>query len=152
MKVRIGYKQTTIKGFIHIDPKPIEENVPVYNGMLEDLNLDGIVDNNECTEIIAGELINFVPVEKVFTVLTHVCMKLRHGGRITIGGIDCRMIALGVFNGGLDPKEFNNILYAEGHKSALPMNDMAALLSKIGLVVTSREMNGVSYLISAERP
>lgn len=152
MKVRIGYKQPTIKGFIHIDPSPTDNNVPAYNGLLEDLNLDGIVDNNECTEIIAGELINFIPVEKVFTVLTHVCMKLRHGGRITIGGIDCRMIALGVFNGGLDPKEFNNILYAEGHKSALPMNDMAALLSKIGLVVTSREMNGVSYLISAERP
>ena len=152
MKVRIGYKQPVIKGFIHIDPKPAEENVPAYNGLLEDLNLDGIVDNNECTEIIAGELINFIPVEKVFTVLTHVCMKLRHGGRIIVGGVDARMLALGMFNGGVDPKEFNNILYAEGHKSVLPMNDMAALLSKIGLIVTSREMNGVSYLISAERP
>lgn len=152
MKVRIGYNQPSIKGYIHIDPKPQTENIPAYTNSLENLNLDGIVDNNECTEIVAGELINYIPVEKVFGILNHVCMKLRHGGKITVGGIDARLLALGIFNGGLDPAEFNKTIFAEGHKSILPMNDIALLLSKIGLVVTSRELNGVSYLITAERP
>ena len=152
MKLRIGYKQPSIKGYCHVDPKPVTDNVVPYEGELENINLDKICDNNECTDIIAGELINYIPVDKVFAVLSHVCMKLRHLGRITVGGTDSRMLALGIVNGGLDPAEANKVIYAEGHKSILPMNDMALLLSKIGLVVLSREFNGVNYLITAERP
>lgn len=152
MKLRIGYKQPSIKGYIHVDPFPATENVPSYNGTLDTINLDGIVDNNECTEIVAGELVSFVSVENIFAVLNHICMKLRHGGRITVGGIDARMLALGIFNGGVDPAEFNKVIFAEGHKSILPMNDIALLLARIGLTVTSRELNGVNYLITAERP
>lgn len=152
MKLRIGYGQPVIKGYCHVDPKPATENVVPYEGQLENLNLDAVCDNNECTEIIAGELINYIPVDKVFAVLSHVAMKLRHAGRITVGGTDSRMVGLGIVNGGLDPAEVNRVLYAEGHKSILPMNDMALLLSKVGLIVLSREMNGCNYLITAERP
>lgn len=152
MKIRIGYKQPDMKNYLHIDPHPLNSNIPAYNGQLEDLNLDNIVDNNECTEIVAGELINYIPVEKVFNILNHVCMKLRHGGRIVVGGTDVRVVSLGVVNGSLDPKEFNNIVFADGNKSILPMNDMADILCKIGLTILSREFNGVNYLITAERP
>lgn len=151
-KVRIGYNQIEMQGYIHIDPKPVNPDIPAYPNPLSEIDLDTIVDNNECTEIVAGELINFVPAEKLVNVIGQISRKLRHGGRLCIGGTDLYAFSVAVINGVLNPLEANEAIYSKAKESMIPMNDVADLLIRLGLVITNRELNGISYTILAERP
>lgn len=152
IKLRIGFNQPEIAGYVHVDPKPQNQSIPSYPKSLDELDLDTIVENNECVEIVAGELINFIPVSKLFDILGQISRKLRHGGKLTIGGTDLYAMSVAVINGMLNPREVNDAIYSESHKAMIPMNDVADLLTKLGLVVTNRELNGISYIIQAERP
>lgn len=151
MKIRIAYNQPEIFGYIHIDPKPVNTEIPAYTAGLNALNLDNIAENNECTDIIAGELLNFIEIGKLYSTLSHLAMKLRHGGKLCIGGIDCRLLALSIINGSLNPKEYNDIIYGENRLGMFPSEDVVSILLNCGLDIVTREVNSINYLIVCER-
>ena len=74
-------------------------------------NLDFFVDDAEAEAIVAYDVINFLPRVSMVSIIEHWIKKLRHGGSITIGGIDCYAIARDIVSHKINLQDLNVILY-----------------------------------------
>ena len=96
MKINItlggsGYKS----GYVNVDPtlKRMGEEVVLEkanNGQTNVIkadirNLDEITLENECVEIVAEDILDYLQLGESRKVLAHWISKLRHGGKIVVG-------------------------------------------------------------------
>ena len=79
MKLQITIHDQPMSGYQYINPMYGQD---IYN-------LDNIVSDNECTEIFADKIIDFISISNMFNMVSHWIKKLRHGGILVIGGTDC---------------------------------------------------------------
>ena len=95
MKLRITVgAEDKLNGYTNVDP------VSQFDGLNADLrNLDAIVSDAECSEILADEVIDFIRQEEVYPILDHWINKLRHNGNIFVSFYDTRQIAKAFFRG-----------------------------------------------------
>jgi hypothetical protein len=82
---------------------------------------------------------------KLFALLAS---KLRHGGTVTIVGVDAMEVSRGFFKGYLNIDEYNSLL----RPSMLTFEVVESLLSEVGLVVSVKRFNNYRYYIEAIRP
>lgn len=150
MKLRIAYNKPPIEGYLQLDPIPREDS-PAIATSLADLNLDIYCENNECTEILAPELLDYIPFHKVFNFLHMLHRKMRLGSRLIIGGTEPRLLARSIIDGELDQKQYNQIVYSDGKSGTVPCSDLCEMLKSVGLQVVSRKLDGVTYIVEACR-
>ena len=74
-----------ISGYVNIDPHSYDKE-NITNGDVT--NLDDIIDNSEATEILAADIIDYLPHEVGIKTIGHWVTKLRHKGKLTVGGSD----------------------------------------------------------------
>lgn len=156
MKLNILYNDDRVRqGYLNIDPfANNKESVRVGDPK----NLDEFVDDGECVEIVALDVLDHYPSTEVDNVLMHWLSKLRHGGIITIGGNDFDSISSAYKMGRIDLIKLNELLYglqgedASYQYSCLSINTMIDFLQGQGLKVIMKRVNKYKFVVKAERP
>lgn len=113
--------------------------------------LDDKVCDAEAEEILATDVINFIPVEEVERIIDAWLIKLRHGGKIVIGGIDAYEVCRSVAQASSSIADFNNIVHS-GRVSQISISHLIDILSKRGLRILKKRISGFNMVVEAQRP
>ena len=122
MKINItlggsGYKS----GYVNVDPtlKRMGEEVVLENAnngqtnvIKADIrNLDEITLENECVEIVAEDILDYLQLGESRKVLAHWISKLRHGGKIVVGGTDILEVCRMFYKKAIDTDSLNVLMH-----------------------------------------
>ena len=154
MKIRItvGEKEK-LNGYINMDP------ITKFDDMLYDIrNLDDVVSDAECMEIISDDVIDFLEKKGSMEALSHWVKKIRHGGKIVVTSIDAYEVAKSFYRKNLDIDMFNKAIHGnfsapwDVRLSHTTIEELSDFLQSQGLNVTKKRINGIKLIIEAERP
>ena len=169
MKINItlggsGYKS----GFVNIDPtlQRMGEEVILENANDDQTNvikadirnLSEVSQENECTEIYAADILDYLQLEESKTVVSHWVSRLRHGGKIAIGGTDIEEVCRIFKNGKITTEDFNQVVHGTFEKpwsvklSHRKIEDLIGLLQANGIKITKKRIEGINMIVEGERP
>ena len=77
-----------INGYLNIDPITGQDGGEAQAIKADIRNLDDLVMDSECHEIIAEDVLDFLEKEDAKIALSNWARKLRHKGMIIVGGTD----------------------------------------------------------------
>lgn len=137
MKIHIGKKDTQfIAGYVPI--------------IVEDQEFDlSAISDNECTEILANEILDEFDLGRLNDLVQTLISKLRMGGKLVIGGTDILLFCKGVLDGSLTEVEWGNMITLKRSmtKTSVVLNGIRSM----GLNVEIYDVNGVHYEITVRR-
>jgi hypothetical protein len=90
-KVKVSINKLPRNGFTNIDPCPDipDKYEDVFDVIHADFrNLDKVIYDSECDEIIIEDIVDFIPEPNLYDHIECWTKKLRHNGQITITGTD----------------------------------------------------------------
>ena len=120
-------------------------------------NLDFFVDNAEAEAIIAYDVINFLPKDSMISILEHWTKKLRHGGSIVIGGVDCYAIARDIVANKISLQDLNVILYGSEvpswdiRRNIFTAQSLVDHLKELGLKIVKSRLDKYEIVVEAIR-
>ena len=147
MKISITRSPSFITDYINI--------CPLLGHHLQ--NFDNLVGNNQCTEILANNIINHIAHHNIEATLKYWVSKLRKNGQIIIDGTDARLVNFHFMNGDISVAQLNMLLFGRFStpwdiQSGLYTNAFIKdLLVKNGLKILKVELIDYSFLIKAQR-
>lgn len=158
MKVNLIYGEgDVLTGYLNLHPFAMQDTDEVKIADVK--NIDRFVCDAEANEIIATDVIDYLVSHEVPKIIQHWVRKLRHGGKIVIGGIDMNEVTRGFVNGDLDLETTNKLLHGQQtqphlvRRVNLSLIGIANFLNEdCGLKVMKKRMAGYSYLVEATRP
>lgn len=120
------------------------------------LTLDEYCDKNECEEIYGPYILNYIGPDKLLDVTAHYISKLRHGGKILLGGTDLYNVAVKIVNGDVSFMDSNRLLYntlpvwnlKQGCYSAMIISD---IFENAGLKITKKYIDGDNFIVEGCR-
>ena len=121
-------------------------------------DISNLVEDNECLEILAPTIINYLPFNQLQQIITGWVSKLRHGGKIVLGGTDLYEISKRVTRGEIDTDLANVLIYGQQtgvwdvKRSQLNLKDVSDLLSHLGLKIITKKLDGIDMVVEAIRP
>ena len=140
MKVYLTVKGDNISGYHNIDASSGGDIV----------KMDGVEDS-EATEIIASDIINFTDISSINDLLSGWVKKLRHGGRIVVGGVEIDEVCKAFISKAIDVNQFNKLVH-EGRGSQITTTDLEKILINHGLTITKKRTDNFNMIIEAIRP
>ncbi len=147
MKLNLLWSGHALNGYINVDPFGFGEEGKVVADVK---NLDDVVDDAEATEIIAEDIIDFLPLGDVERVIEHWIKKLRHGGKIIVGGTDMFEVCKAFSNYTIDLAMANYLLHGAQEKpweerhANFTLIGLAQFLKERGLNIISKRIYGMS--------
>jgi len=154
MKIRItvGAKEK-LNGYLNVDP------ISKFDDLSVDIrNLDDVVSDAECTEIISEGVIDFLSREDFVLSINNWVKKMRHGGKIIIISIDALETAKSLFRNKINIETFNNLIHGgfsagwDVFLSHTTLEELSGLLESLGLTITKKRINGLNLIVEAKRP
>lgn len=148
MKAFITTNEPEIGGYLYISPLKGHN----YN------NLTNVIDDNECSEILAPNAINYIPFNQLQKTVEHWITRLSHGGKLIIGGFDLYEVAKRIVRAELHTDMANFILYGPSNsvwdvqRSQINLADLCDLLKQNGLQITKKKLDGITMIVEAVRP
>lgn len=156
MKINLLINSTNVrKGFINVDPFATPNDGKLRGNVG---NLDGIVDDAECEVLVCDDVLDFIPQDVSGDVLVNWIKKLRHGGTITIGGVDLREVSLAFSRQEIDLQSANILIYGNQRlpvsyrKSSSTIQHVIGLLKSRGLDILDKKVDSCFYSVTARRP
>jgi len=154
MKIRITVgANEQLSGYVNIDP------ISKFNDLAIDIrDLSEVVENSECREILAEDVIDFLEKKESFTVISNWISKLRHGGKIIITSVDAHVTSGLLYKGKIELSTFNKLMHGnftapwDVKLSHSTIEEMSSFLISQGLVINKKRQNGPHMIIEAERP
>lgn len=152
MKLYITVGTEPMSGYTTIDPSGGEGKTSC-----DFRSLDNICGQAECKEICAPEMMDYVHCGEVMNVLKNWVSKLRHGGRIVVGGTDLYEVSKGIVAGQVDTVNSNKTIY--GSANLYPFvkigmytrHDIESILLELGLKIDKKRVNNRCYVVEAVR-
>jgi len=140
-------------GYINLDPAAPQDSP---DGRLPaDLsNLGQFVEANEATEIVAHDILDAFPGDKVDEALDNWVSKLAHGGRLVLSVIDFREVSRSYLSHILTIDKVNLLIHGEGHRRncSLTLEQLVDVLKNKGLKILIRRVENFRAVVVAERP
>lgn len=159
MKVRLSIGQKPWSGHLNIDPAPQPDGDKGFDVVpLDPRNIDSVVNDAECNELIIEDIVDYVPRNELKPVLQGWVKKLRHNGILHLCGTDLFEISRLYLTGRVNNDEINLVLYGGrqhswDQKSGLTnIREVVDLLTQLGLQVTLQKLDGIKLVIEAVRP
>lgn len=132
----------------------VNENRDGYQNVGFVKSLDAFAENGECEEVLASNILEYIPCTNVEQFILHLASKVAYGGKITISGIDyieiCKMAIRQDFN----VAEFNKLLFGTGsqpRESAININIVVGVLQSHGFKILKKRLNGYEFVVEATR-
>ena len=141
---------------LNLDPFTAEETDTLIRADIK--NLNDFVDDAEAQEIIALDVIDYIPLMDINKVIEHWVSKLRHGGSLIIGGVDLFEVSKAFAQYRLDITEANQLIHGEQSKPYLVKRvnfstmGLSDYLSALGLSLQKKRVNNFHMTIEAVRP
>ena len=121
--------------------------------------IDVVIDDAEAIEIIANNVLEYVPQSEVIEFLTKIVNKLQHGGTLIITGVDAYTAAKDFVSYKISIEYFNALLHGgqEGGEktkhTTLTLHGMVNFLqTRFGLKIISKVLEEHNFSIEAQRP
>ena len=152
MKLHISVGKAPLNGYLNLDTAPINpEEQPAFTGSLLDLTV--MVEESECKEILADDILDYVTAENTYATLEYFIKLLRHGGCLIVGGTDLYEVSKAVTNQTLNIREANEILHGINADRVNQMSiiDLCEILKSLGLKIMSQRINGFKMVVTAVR-
>lgn len=149
-------KKATRSGFLNIDPLAEPGDTDRVLGSVS--NLDEFVDDAEIDELVAIDVIDYLPANELDNVLDNWIRKIRHGGSVTVGGVDIREVAKALAFQQIDITTANLLLYGsqqspcEYRKATLTLQKLIDVFKSRGFKIIQKRLNNYYYHVKAERP
>jgi hypothetical protein len=157
MKINLLYNSNMVRaGYLNLDPFAPPDDPDRINGDI--VNLDEYVEDAEATDIIALNVIDFMPSSDTNDIIVGWIKKLRHGGTITIGGVDIRDVAKATIYQQLSLTDTNLLLYGaqrapwEYKKATLTLQHLINALQGQGMEIMKKHSENFTYHVTARRP
>tara|TARA_Y100001963_G_C6768111_1_gene443389 strand:+ start:598 stop:1017 length:420 start_codon:yes stop_codon:yes gene_type:complete len=127
--------------------KPIEN----YRQIIVSDNFINFSDlsDNECTEILAADVLDFFSFDKIAFCLESLVKKLRLNGTMVIGGKDIRLFSKAILHGAINEADGSRIVNEIQSMSSL--NTVRPVLEHLGLEILSTQILGIHFEIKAKR-
>lgn len=128
-----------------------EQPIQGYRGVhVKDGKIDfGNVSNNECTVIMANDILNRFSYSQMGECIDVLLSKLRLGGRLVIGGTDYRLFCTNVLSSMISEEDASNIV--SQHVSMQDNKRVQLGIISAGLTPITTQIGGIHYEITAER-
>lgn len=110
----------------------------------------------ECEEIYAPAILDHIHHTELVQTLEEWVSKLRHGGKITVGGTDLYEMARQITVGSFPMNEANNKLYGQdlawhSRKGCYSAMILRELLTQMGLKIDRVALNDYEFVVEAHR-
>jgi hypothetical protein len=156
VKINLLINNNSVRnGFINVDPFAVPGDGKVGGDVG---NLDHVACDAECDEIVADDILDYIPNDVSGDTLLNWIGKLRHGGTLTIGGVDLREVSRMFTRQEIDVSEANAVLYGrqrlplEYRKSTSTIQHVINMLESKGLKILNKRIEGAYYSVTARRP
>ena len=131
--------------------KPEQESIENYTRVdVAPNTIDlSVAADNECTSILANDVLDSFSVENVPSLLAQLVKKIRMGGELIVGGTDIKLFCKFVVNDQIDELSATRLLGSV--QSMTTLSHTVGSLTELGLKIVSSQVNGVHYEIKASR-
>ncbi len=144
----------------HLNINPFAENADGKIVVRDDVsNLDKYADDSELTELIAVDVIDFIPANKTSEVIDNWVKKIRIGGKIVIGGVDLLEVCKCLSQYKIDISDANALIHGQQNKPYMlrKVNFTAIGISeylkdRFGFEIISKNINNFKMSVEARRP
>lgn len=138
-------------GYVNINPLADPNSPDFIRSNIDNLSI--YVDDGEAKEIIALDLIDFVPIQEKENIVRHWLSKLALGGTITIGGNDLWQITKAFTFNQLELTQAAELLYGSqlARSGLVTCSQMRKILEGGGLKIIESRLSNFSYYVIAER-
>lgn len=114
------------------------------------------IDDGECDEIYAPEMMDYIHYDHLSTFLTSLLKKIRIGALITVGGTEYFEVCRRILHKRVSTKEANEILYGkmnERRKSSIySIVDLCHVINHLGGDIISKYISeDAKYIIKFRR-
>lgn len=152
MKLNIKCGSDVRNGYVNVDnDTTVTGNV--NHGGLE--SLDWVCEHGDAEEIIAVNALRFIQTDQTDAVLQNWCSKLKDEGTITIQDTDLHLASKSFSNDQIDLQEFSSMIFGLKHnmpfRSGIDMRTVVSKLKDLGLTITNKRFNGMSFLVEAKK-
>lgn len=115
---------------------------------------DELIGDSECTEILAPNIIDYIPLNCLYQTIENYIKKLRKKGEIILGGTDVYMLGRDIVAKTKHPSEINQAIFGGPNSWELKcglvgITDLVGLLEGFGLNITHKSLNKLNYLVKA---
>ena len=160
MRVSITVGETEFRnGYLNIDPISGSDSGDAGGAIKADIrNLDEIIMDSECVEIIAEDVLDYLVRNDAIVTLQHWVTKLRKGGKIIVGGTDSFEVSKQFCQKIIGVDEFNTIMHGgfsqpwDTKLSHTSLEDLQQQLESYGIKIIKKRVNGFRLVIEGERP
>jgi hypothetical protein len=141
---------------LNLDPFTSEETDALIRSDIK--NLDSFIDDAEAQEIIALDVIDYIPLTDINKVIQHWVSKLRHGGSLIIGGTDLFEVSNAFSQYRIDITQANKLIHGEQSKPYLikrvnfTVMGLVDYLSALGLKLQKKRVSDFHMTVEAIRP
>lgn len=138
-------------GYVNINPLASPDDPSFIRANINELSI--YVDDGEAQEIIALDIVDFVPVQEKENIVRHWLSKLALGGTITIGGNDIGQVAKAFTFNQLELSQTAELLYGGqlARSGLVTCTQMRKILEGGGLKIVEARLNNFSYYVKARR-
>lgn len=110
----------------------------------------------QATEIIANNVLEYLPLTNISKFLDGVVRKLRHGGTLILTGVDAYTVAQDYVAFKLSIEDFNLLLHGHGDfikQGTLALHGLVNYIKQeFRLKVISKTLEEYNYVIEVQRP
>lgn len=137
-------------GYVNVDPFADPQDTTKTRLQLDQLDF---VDRGEVQDLLALNIIDFIPSTDKDNYLNYLLSLLAIGGTITLGGINIDTVARSYANHQIDLATVNVLLYGQNPtKSGLiNLTQLENVLAGKGLRILEKKQVGFEYFVKAER-
>lgn len=157
-KVNLIYGQGDVL-HTHININPFAEDADGENIIRANImNLDEHVDDAELSELIAVDVIDYIPLNEVNEVLSNWAKKIRIGGKIILGGTDLVEVCKSMSQYRIPITDANELIHGSQTKpylikratfTAIGISDY--LEGNFNFTTTKKSVNNYKMIVEATR-
>lgn len=137
---------------IQILDSRLEQAIEGYDKHIDVSNFAALaseVSNNECSYILAPEILSSFALPQYSEVLTLMASKLRMNGELVVGGTELRAFTDAVRNKKLDMQDSNQVI--SRCQSMANVHEVCELINSLGNFQLTWSCSGVHYEIKVRR-
>jgi len=112
------------------------------------IDMSGVSDN-ECSFILASDIIDEIPTDNIGDAMQIFVSKMRMGSTLITGGTDIRLLSRAVVRGDIPVTDASRLMSVSS--SCVDLRTIIGILKSLGLTIKSTAYQGVRYEIEATR-
>jgi len=142
----------------HLNINPFAEDESDVIIRADITNLDKYVDDSELKELVALDVIDYLPMEKTESAISNWIKKIRIGGSVVLGGVDLFEVSKSLCQYRIDITEANMLIHGEQKKpymtrranfTAIGLSEY--LQERFNLQIIKKRINNYKMIVEARR-